>query len=243
MQDMISHVSNSIDAVSRSYQTTTHNLANVSTPGYKRQLTQFTTALAQAMDLKNPAQGPTQLSSQTVIDFTQGAMDQTHRPLDLALDGDGFFVVETPAGPLFTRNGSFRINDQRQLVDSSGRLVRGEMGAIAIPPNAGAAGLSIGTDGTVSADGVRLGQISIVKFADKKGLLPAGGLCFSYSGDEKPEAASLCKVRQGYLEGSNVSAMQEMVSLITVSRLYEANFRTINAQDDKSKSLLSVAMG
>ena len=244
MRDTIQMVASSVDAVTRSYQTTTHNLANVSTHGYKRQLTQFISSLNAAMDLQGTsAQGNVRVTGQTAIDFSQGALDFTTRPLDLALEGDGFLVVETPEGPLYTRAGSLRLNADRQVVDVSGRLISGQTGPITIPPAVDDSAITVAQDGTISAKGQPLGKLNLVTFGTKQGLLPAGSLCFSWSGKEPPEPATTCRVHQGYLEASNVNSVQEMVSLITASRLYEANLKTINAQDDKNKSLLSVAMG
>jgi flagellar basal body rod protein FlgG len=244
MRDTIQMVSSSIDAVTRSYQTTTHNLANVSTRGYKRQLTQFNSSLQAAMDLQGTAaQGSVRVTGKTIIDFSQGPLEHTQRPLDLALEGDGFLVIETPQGPLYTRAASLRVNEDRQLIDVQGRLVSGANGAITLPPATNASDVTVASDGSITVQRQPLGKLRIVAFEDKKGLVPGGDLCFRWTGEGEPEAATDCRVHQGYLEGSNVNSVQELVSLIAASRLYEANLKTVNAQDDKSKSLLSVAMG
>jgi len=164
--------------------------------------------------------------------------------MDFALDGDnGFFVLETPQGPLYTRNGVFRANPQGQIVDAAGRMVSGEAGPLVIPPSVGVTGINVAKDGQISGAGQSIGKIKIVEFDDPTKLTPAGGVSFKAPDDVSPKAATNTGVYQRFQEGSNVVAVEELVDLITLSRLYEGNFKSIGAQDDRMKSIIKVAMG
>jgi flagellar basal-body rod protein FlgG len=161
------------------------------------------------------------------------------------LHGKGFFVIETPEGPLYTRNGMFRTNSNGQIVDSEGRTVAGEAGPIMIPAGVGLSQLNVAGDGSISADGTAIGRFSIVDFGvDEDKLVPAGSNCYRMS-DENivPVAAQQIVVKQGYLESSNVKMVDELVDMIVVSRLYEANMDLVSAQQQTSSSIMGVAMG
>ncbi|MGA2092914.1 MAG: flagellar hook basal-body protein, partial [Sedimentisphaerales bacterium] len=159
--------------------------------------------------------------------------------------GKGFFVVETPEGPLYTRNGAFQINDGGQLTDSVGRIVSGEAGPITVPPTAGISQLAVTADGKITASGINIGKLQIMDFKENEGkLVPAGGNCFSMPDkDVRPTPAENIAVKQGYQEASNVKVVDEMVDMIMVSRLYEANMRYVSAQKENSSSIMNVAMG
>ena len=140
MSDPIEATTSSLQALSDQYHTIAHNLANVNTAGYKRRCSSFVQLLQQAQTLSDIAL----IADQVSIDFSQGALTRTGRSLDLGLEGKGFFVLETPEGPLYSRSGVFRTNAEGQLVDSSGRTVAGEAGPIVIPTTAStAAGTSM----------------------------------------------------------------------------------------------------
>ncbi|MHC4155616.1 MAG: flagellar hook-basal body complex protein [Planctomycetota bacterium] len=208
----------SVDALMEEFYVITHNLANVSTVGYKRRCNAFTRALeAQGVPTDNYSPGTIDLNS--VFDFSQGSVAQTGRPLDLALNGQGFFVVETPQGPLYTRNGAFQTNHNGQIVDSQGRIVAGQAGPITIPLNAALSEVAVTSDGSVSVDGVTAGRFTLVDFPDN------------------------VVVTQGYQEASNVKIVDELVDMIMVSRLYESNMKIIAAQKEASSSIMGVAMG
>ena len=142
--------------------------------------------------------------------------------------GKGFFIIETPEGPLYTRNGMFRTNSNGQIVDSEGRTVAGEAGPIMIPAGVGLSQLSVASDGSISAGGTAIGRFSIVDFgADEDKLVPAGANRYRMPEEGiVPVAAEQIVVKQGYLESSNVKMVDELVDMIMdmimVSRLYEA---------------------
>ena len=188
---------------------------------------------------------PGTIDLESAFDFSQGSLIQTGRTLDFALLGKGFFVVETPEGPLYTRNGAFRTNENGQIVDSAGRTVAGEAGPITVPATVGLSELQVSADGRISAGGINIGKIKIVDFKDNESkLVPVGGNCFVMPDkDIQPASAENVVVKQGYQEASNVKIVDELVDMIMVTRLYEANMRYVSAQRETSSSLTSVAMG
>lgn len=244
MSDYAELTASSLSALAEQYRAIAHNLANVSTPGYKRLQTSFVRVLeaaaAGAGEATSPPSG--QISPDTTVDFRQGALTQTGHRLDLALDGSGFFVVESPDGTLYTRNGKFRTNAQGQLTDASGRTVVGEGGPLIIPTTVSLASVSVSPDGTVAAGSQAIGKLKIVDFEDPSQLTPVGDHCLEAPGTVQPIAAETTRVRQGFFESSNVSAIEELIGLITVTRLYEANVKALTVQDEQMKNILNVLM-
>jgi len=244
MAEITAQISTTIDALTREFDIIAHNLANVSTVGYKRRCNAFSKSLeAQGTGLQTYSPGSIDLNS--VFDFSQGSIVETGRPLDLALYGKGFFVIETPEGPLYTRNGIFLTNQNGQIVDSGGRIVAGEAGPITIPGGVVLAQLNVSSDGNISAGDTVIGKFKFVDFKDDENkLVPAGENCYQMSEqDVTPVAAENIVVKQGYQEASNVKMMDELVDMLMVSRLYEANMKFVAAQEEASGSIMSVAMG
>ena len=242
MSGITEQVSTSIDALTQEFEIIAHNLANVSTVGYKRICNAFSKSLeAQAPETYSP--GTIDLNS--VFDFSQGSIVQTGRPLDFALYGKGFFLIETPEGPLYSRNGIFITNQNGQIVDSMGRIVAGEAGPINIPNNMGISRLNVSSDGTISAGSTVIGKFRFVDFKDNENkLVSIGESCYRMpEPDILSVAAENIMVKQGYQEESNVKIIEELVDMIMVTRLYEANMDSLTAQKEASSSLLSAAMG
>lgn len=241
--DMNSQVASSISSLEREFNAIAHNLANVNTVGYKRIVTSFSKVLdaQQSGTAADSSEAELNLS----LDFSQGlSFVETGRSLDVALYGRGFFVVETPEGPLYTRNGSFRVNQNGQVVDSVGRIVTGEAGPITITADVPISQVNISNDGTVSAGGQKFGRFRVVDFNENESeIFPAGNSCFTVPEDVEPTIAENVAVRQGYLESSNVKMVNELVSMMMVSRLYEANMGIMTTKKEASSSLMSVAMG
>jgi flagellar basal body rod protein FlgG len=241
MTDSVTQVSASIDALERQFDLIAHNMANVSTVGFKRRCNSFTQALAAQSGSEGDAQAEL---AQGAFDFSQGTLVQTDRTLDLALYGKGFFVIESPAGPLYTRHGTFQTNQNGQIVDTLGRLVAGTTGPVIVPPTVDVSEIHVDDAGRVSAGQAALGQFRIVEFADKESqLLPAGLNCFLAPKDVLPADAGSVTVRQGYSEASNVKLIDELVNMIMVSRLYEANMKLMTVNREASSSAIGVAMG
>jgi len=211
-------------AQSNALDATANNIANASTAGFHGDRVTFREALtaARSADAASVNAGTTRIDSQA------GALSQTDNPLDMALEGDGYFGVETPNGARYTRAGNFQLDDQRQLVTADGFPVRSDAGQpIKLPP--GASVISVAADGTISADGANVGKLELVKFDPTK-LKREGGSLFSASG--APIGGDPPKVRSGMLEASNVNVVRGIVDLVKVSRTYESLMRVIQGYHD-----------
>jgi flagellar basal-body rod protein FlgF len=244
VSEFIEQISSSIDVLTQEFDIITHNLANVSTVGYKRRCNSFSKSLEeQKAGTQEDSSGEINMNS--AFDFSQGSIVETSRPLDFALYGKGFFLIETPEGPRYTRNGIFQTNQNGQIVNSQGHIVAGEAGPISIPNNAVMSEFNVTSEGSISAGGVAIGKFRLVDFQDNEDkLVPAGGGCYRMPEQGiEPVAAENLVVKQGYQEASNVKIIDELVDMIMVSRLYEANMKFISARKDASSSLMSVAMG
>ncbi|HBG26597.1 MAG: flagellar basal-body rod protein FlgF [Planctomycetes bacterium GWF2_41_51] len=241
MSDMNAQISSAVSGLTRELDIIANNLANISTVGYKRKCNTFSKILSAQESQQNSA-GEAELKS--AFDFSDGNFIQSGRTLDLALCGKGFFVVETAEGPLYTRNGSFDLNKNGQLVDSQGRTVAGANGPITIPQGISVSQINVASDGSITAGENIIGKLKIVDFKDKENELTAAGLnCYSAPKEVQPGKPENVIVKQGYLEGSNVQMVEELVDMIMVSRLYEANMKFLSVGSENTKSLINVAMG
>ncbi|MFN7927445.1 MAG: flagellar basal-body rod protein FlgF [Blastocatellia bacterium] len=161
-----------------------------------------------------------------VTDYATGSLRETGRPLDVALDGQGFLVVQTPRGERYTRAGAFTLNADGQLVTQQGDLVVGESGPIAIPRGKNTIG--IGTDGSVSADGQTIGKLRVVRFNDTRAALTKeGDSLFALTDKEQPQNAFGTRVVQGALEMSNVNVVSEMAQMMHNSREFDSLQRSV----------------
>ncbi len=240
-----------LDAQQTRMTVTSNNLANVNTTGFKRSRAAFEDLLYQ-----NERQPGAQSSQTTQIPagmmlgtgvhvigtekvFTQGDLIQTNNPFDLALQGRGFFQVTMPDGSVaYTRDGSFHVSSDGQLVSNSGYALDP---AVTIPPNAQS--VTIGRDGTVSVQlagqsaVTQLGTVQVADFINPAGLEPRGENLFSETSASgapqtgAPGVNGLGSVLQGSLESSNVNVVEELVNMIETQRAYEMNSKAISATD------------
>jgi flagellar basal-body rod protein FlgF len=216
--------------------TIANNLANASTVGYRAQRNVFSSVLAEANSASdsplNQAMNSFGVLSGTTLDQSQGAMQKTGNNLDVAIQGSGYFVVQTPNGPMYTRNGGFQVSAKGQLITSSGDPVMGSSGTITLPPGE----VSISADGTISSKGAVAGKLKVVQFAPGTTLTSAGETY--YSAPPKSEIpATDSTVKQGMLESSNVNPVTSMVELITAQRSAEMMQRALsmfNSEMDKT---------
>lgn len=211
-------------AQSNALDATANNIANASTAGFHGDRVTFREALtaARSPDVASVGAGTTRIDSQP------GALLPTDNPLDLALEGDGYFAVTTPNGTRYTRAGNFQLDDARNLVTPDGFAVRGEGGApINIP--AEAITVTVANDGTVSADGAELGRLELARFQTSQ-MKREGSSLLSATG--RPQDGDPPVVRSGMLEASNVNVVRGVVDLVKVSRTYESLMRMIQGYHD-----------
>ncbi|MHC4772762.1 MAG: flagellar hook-basal body protein [Planctomycetota bacterium] len=240
MTDMINGIASGLNALMNEYDAVSHNIANSNTAGFKKRLSTFSTEVQNFADENfNPLAGS--IDWQTKIDFSQGPLKRTDRPLDVAMEGKGLLVLDSPNGRLYTRNGSLQINILGQLADMNGHLVSGKNGPITVPRSVSDSDIQIDGSGTVRAGQTELGKLEIVEFENIDQLKPAGNNCFRGPEDMSLTPAENTFVRQGYCEDSNVQAVQELTNLLTISRLFEANTDFLKKQSENSQTILGVA--
>lgn len=218
-------------AAYQSMDSIANNLANMSTPGFKRETPQFQEYVEQV----TPAEGETGTQKVSFVqqtgslrDLTEGAIEKTDAPFDLAIHGQGYFVVQTANGTLYTRNGHFTLDASGRIVDGDGDPVQGQGGDISVSANDG--DISIAPDGTVSGLNGQIGQLSIVDFADDRALVKQGDSM--YSTTQTAQTATDATVQQGAIEGSNVQPVIEMSNMIEVMRSYQATMNLAQSQSD-----------
>ena len=217
-----------------------NNVANVNTNGYKADRSMFQEYLASGAHEDNFLGADRRVSyvqdRATFHDFANGPSEQTKNPLDVAIAGTGFLVVQTPAGERYTRDGSMQINNQGQLVTTSGNPVLGTNGPIVFQPTDH--DISIAADGNVSVlegvnrvDSIR-GKLRLVNFAQAQRLLKEGSNLFSAGEGNAAQPDITSKVNQGFVERSNVNSVVEMSRMIEVTRTYTQISALLQQQHD-----------
>jgi flagellar basal-body rod protein FlgF len=222
-----------------------NNVANVNTNGYKADKSLFQEYLRTGAREDNFIGSDRAVSfvldRGSYRDFTQGPAEQTKNPLDVAIDGGGFLVVQTAAGERYTRDGGLQINNQGQLVTANGDAVLGTNGPIVFQPTDH--DIAIASDGNISVveginrtDSVR-GKLRLVSFADAQQLLKEGSNLYS-AGNAAAQPDTASRVRQGFVEKSNVSSVAEMSRMIEVTRTYTQIANMLQQQSDLHKSAI-----
>lgn len=210
-----------------------NNLANVNTSGFKRTLLQ----VQSAPDLRiyerpgNTYVGALGLGAQildTPAVFEQGALENTGNTLDLAIQGNGFFTLQTPQGIRYTRDGQFARDPNGNLVTMDGDRVLGQSGRpVQLQPGA----VQISENGDIRQNGQVVDTLRVVQFGNLQAVRPEGDNRFIDSGAGRPALDTASSVHQGYLERSNANVVRSMVDLITAQRWFEANQKVIQTQD------------
>jgi len=236
-----------------------NNLANVNTTGYKRSSAIFQDLLYQNVrQVGAQSTQNTQLPSGLMLgtgtqivatekNFSQGSIVQSGNPLDMAIQGRGFFQILMPDGTLsYTRDGSFQMNSQGQLVNASGYPVQP---TITVPN--GAQSITVGNDGTVTAtlagqaSPTQIGSLQLADFVNPAGLQPLGNNLYQASAASgtpqtgTPGVNGLGTTIQGSLETSNVNVVEELVNMIETQRAYEMNSKAVSATDDMLKFIVN----
>jgi len=215
----------------REMQVVANNIANISTTGFRREGVVFEEYIAKTPD------GPS-LSMASgdgrVIDLTQAGITQTGAAFDLAIQGDGFFQVQTPDGPRLTRAGNFTPSPTGELVTNDGyRLMDDGGAAIVLPP--GATKIAVAQDGTLSADGAPVAHIGLWQPGDPLSLQHQAGTMFSA---DSVQPATGGVIMQGYLEDSNVEPVQEIARMIEVQRAYELGQSFMDQEDKRMRGVV-----
>ena len=223
-----------------------NNVANINTNGFKADRSLF------EQYLRSPAHEDNFMRSDrrvafvqdrgTFKDFAAGNTELTKNPLDISIDGKGFLAVQTPGGERFTRDGSLQINNQGQLVTSGGHLVLGTSGPIVFQPtdkqiNIAADGNVTVIEGNGRTDSVR-GKLRVVSFADAQKLVKEGSNLYSAGAGTAPQPDIASKLRQGFIEKSNVNSVLEMSRMIEVTRAYTSISAMLQQQGDMRKSAI-----
>lgn len=231
-----------LSALERWQDCVAQNITSSQTTAYRKRTVSFSAGPAgefQAGDggaeVGSPAQFPTVSAG---INFLPGEAQPTRREHDLSIQGKGFFEIQRSDGTrAYTRGGQFQVRPDRTLVAAGGGEVLGDGGApIVLLPNGGP--LTVNASGALFQGDTPLGRISIVDFPDAAQLRPISGGFFTAPPGLVPEPVEEPELLQGYLEGSNVTALREMVDLVLISRAYEANQKIISTVDQQMQKIL-----
>ncbi len=213
--------------IEKKLEVAANNMANVDTTGFKKQRITFKEYfLPQVDNTERTAKGAVIKS-----DFSLGAHHKTDNPLDIAIEGEGFFVIQTPDGLRYTRDGSFVLDGQKQLVTRDGYPVLGNGAPIILDDTTGR-GIWLSNDGNFFVDETQTGTIDVVTFKNPGALKRLGNNLFApipEAGD--PQPVENIRVKQGFLEDSNVNPLEAMLEVIDVYRGYEAQQKTLQTID------------
>lgn len=209
-----------------------NNIANAATTGYRQEglvFSEYVQSIDGASSL-SMGQGNVRQTS-----FAQGTLTQTGGTFDFAIEGDGFFLVETPAGERLTRSGAFSPNEQGDLVTMDGYRVLDAGGApVFVPP--GAADIAVSADGTISSEGNPIGQIGVVQPLNAREMVREDGVMFR--ADDGYEPAEGARVLQRFVESSNVDPVLQITRMIEVQRAYELGASFLEAEDERVRQAL-----
>jgi flagellar basal-body rod protein FlgF len=223
-----------------------NNVANINTNGFKADRSLFEEYLRSPAHEDNFQRSDRRVSfvqdRATFKDFSAGNTELTKNPLDVSIDGKGFIAVQTPAGERYTRDGSLQINNQGQLVTAGGNPVLGTSGPIVFQPTDKE--ISIAADGNVTVlegtgriDSVR-GKIRLVSFADAQKLVKEGSNLYSAGTGVAAQPDITSRVRQGFIEKSNVNSVHEMSRMIEITRTYTQISALLQQQSELHKSAI-----
>jgi len=213
----------------RKQEVIANNMANVNTSGFKKE--SLFLRLVQSEQAKKSPLTPSwevKMADGIYTDFSPGSLEATKRDLDVAIEGDGFFVVQTPDGEAYTRNGSLSLTPEGLLVNSEGYPILTDGGAITVLGGE----VAIENDGTISVDEQSLGRLLVVDFPKPYELTKAGKSLFLAPDGVAAIEPETTYVRQGYLETSNVDVLREMVDMIGSFRSFEMGQKMIQIQDE-----------
>ncbi|MCB1476161.1 MAG: flagellar basal-body rod protein FlgF [Rhodobiaceae bacterium] len=217
-----------------------NNIANLNTSGFKRESVVFEEYLMPVADMDMATSTDGQMSYvqdiATIQDHSQGPLTQTGNPFDVAINGKGFFVVRTPDGDRYTRNGAFALNANGQLVTSEGQQVLGTGGPLTF--EASETDIKIAADGTVSSSAGQKGRLQVVAFDDERFLTPVGASMFQAEDGASSAPADQARLQQGAIEGSNVKPVVEITRMIEVQRAYQTLAQMMARTDEMRRDAI-----
>lgn len=220
----------------REMQVVAHNIANAATTGFRQEGVVFS-------EYVSAMQGGTSLSmghgNVRKTSHAQGALTPTGGTFDFAIEGDGFFLIGTPDGERLSRAGGFSTSAAGDLVTADGHAVLDPGGAPVFVPQ-GAETIAVSPDGTLSADGVPLGQLALVQPVDQLDLVRETGVLFR--ADAGFEPAENAKVMQGFVEASNVNAIEQLARMIEVQRAYELGQSFLDSEDERVRRAMDAML-
>ncbi len=211
-----------------------HNIANAETPAYKAERMIFREFITKP-EFREELSFVQDIGQ--ARDLSEGPLKSTGNPLDLAINGEGYFVIDTPLGERFTRHGRFQLDAQGQIVTGSGSTVLSDAGPIQVSPEAGE--ISIASDGTVSTagDGI-IGKLRVVSFEDEQRLKKGANGLYRAEEDQTPVDVGNPTVAQGMIESSNVEPILELTRMMKIMRSHQSVGKFIQQEDDRVKQMI-----
>jgi flagellar basal-body rod protein FlgF len=223
----ISTVSAAMDQRIQQLEHITNNLANSATPGFKAAHIYF----LESLEEETTTAENINTSANLVRDFAQGFFQKTDNPLDLSLQGDGFFVVQGNEGQVYTRKGDFTINSKNQLVTQAGNLVLGTGGPIVLRDGK----VHVNEDGSVYVDESQVGKLKVVDFSNRQALKNIGRGLYLDEGVAGMKIVDKPNISSGSIELSNVNVINEMAEMINIHRTFEIYQKIIQQLSDQDK--------
>ncbi len=216
----------------REMQAVANNIANAVTTGYRQEGLVFSEHVTRVKDGPSVSMATANVRATS---FAQGTLTQTGGALDLAIEGEGFFLIETPNGERLTRAGNFTLSAEGDLVTLDGHRVLDAGGApVFVPPDTGAPGIS--SDGTISANGQLIGQIGLVRPIDPLDMIREGGVMFRTEGETEPVLEG--RMLQGFVENANVDPISQVARMVEVQRSYELGQSFLDAENERIRDAL-----
>ena len=229
-------------ALWRQMAVTANNMANANTPGFKAEQMMFTSYLAKTKSDASPFGRKVAFAQDVGVlhDTREGPLTQTGDTLDIAIHGPGYYTVDTPAGPRYTRDGHFQLDASGMVVTSSGYPLMQQNGnPIVVAP--GESSITVAGDGTISTENGQIGQLQVVNFANEQQLQPLGDGTYSTTQTATPLAHA--NVVQGMLEQSNVQPVSEMTGMLNILRNYEGVMNMIQGEHDRQLKAIDTLSG
>ncbi len=233
MIDGIYLAASGLDAYTKKQEIIASNLANTNTAGFKKYMADLTIKTEEIDGVESE-----RVHADVSVDFTKGELTHTGNQLDISINGEGFFTIETDEGLRYTRNGQFQLSGNGEMVTSNGGKVLGQSGPLIIPK--GKSSITIDGTGKVRVDSKQIGEFLISNFTEMSSLIPAGASMYKALDSAVLYTNDLgYKIEQGYLEKSNVNVVMEMVDMIENMRSYQLSNYIIKNFSDTLQQLIS----